>query len=104
MLRDRVGRGRTPEETIALFASVQRGESRFIMPYKHLADFDIDTFIAYELGVYKKAFYGELRHVHGEPEIDQLLTVLEHIDEIDADAVPRNSLIREFIGGGEFEH
>ena len=104
MLRDRVGRGRAPEETIALFASVQRGESRFIMPYKHLADFEIDTFIAYELGVYKKVFYEELRHVHDEPEIDNLLTVLEHIDEIDADIVPRNSLIREFIGGGEFEH
>ena len=104
MLRDRVGRGRCPAETIALFASVQRGESRFIMPYKHLADFDIDTFIAYELGVYKKAFYEELRDIHDEPEIDSLLTVLEHADEIDADMVPRSALIREFIGGGEFEH
>lgn len=104
MLRDRVGRGRTPDETIALFAAVQRGESRFIMPYKHLADFDIDTFIAYELGVYKKAFYEELKDVHDEPEIDNLLTVLEHVDEIDAASVPRSSLIREFIGGGEFEH
>lgn len=104
MLRDRVGRGRTPDETIALFAAVQRGESRFIMPYKHLADFDIDTFIAYELGVYKKAFYEELKDVHDEPELDNLLTVLEHVDEIDAASVPRSSLIREFIGGGEFEH
>ena len=104
LLRDRVGRGRTPDETIALFAAVQRGESRFIMPYKHLADFDIDTFIAYELGVYKKAFYEELKDVHDEPEIDNLLTVLEHVDEIDAASVPHSSLIREFIGGGEFEH
>ena len=104
MLRDRVGRGRRPEETIALYASVQRGESRFIMPYKHRADFDIDTFIAYELGVYKKAFYEELKDIHDEPEIDALLTILEHTDEIDAVGVPRGSLIREFIGGGEFEH
>ena len=104
MLRDRVGRGRSPEETIALFASVQRGETRFIMPYKHLADFEIDTFIAYELGVYKKAFYEELQDIHDEPEIDSLLTILAHIEAIDADTVPRNALIREFIGGGEFEH
>ena len=40
MLRDRVGRGRDPEETLALFAAVQRGESRYIMPYKHRADFN----------------------------------------------------------------
>lgn len=104
MLRDRVGRGRRPEETIALYSSVQRGESHFIMPYKHRADFDIDTFIAYELGVYKKAFYEELKDIHDEPEIDALLTILEHTDEIDAVGVPRGSLIREFIGGGEFEH
>jgi 3'-phosphoadenosine 5'-phosphosulfate sulfotransferase (PAPS reductase)/FAD synthetase len=69
MLRDRVGRGRRPAETIALFASVQRGESRFIMPYKHLADFDIDTFIAYELGVYKKAFYEELKEIANNSNI-----------------------------------
>lgn len=104
MLRDRVGRGRAPEDTIALYASVQRGESRFIMPYKHRADFDIDTFIAYELGVYKKAFYEELRHVHDEPEIDALLTVLDHIDEVDAALVPPHALIREFIGGGIYSH
>jgi len=104
MLRDRAGRGRDPEETLALFSAVQRGESRFIMPYKHLADFDIDTFIAYELGVYKKAFTEELRHIHDHAEIDALLTVLEHVEEIDEALVPTNALIREFIGNGEFEH
>ena len=104
MLRDRVGRGRAPEGTLALFAAVQRGESRYIMPYKHRADFDIDTFIAYELGVYKKAFMDELRHLHDHAEIDALLTILDHVDEIDADIVPRDALIREFIGNGIFRH
>ncbi|MBQ7321750.1 MAG: nucleoside kinase [Clostridia bacterium] len=104
MLRDRVGRGRKPEETLSLFASVQRGESRFIMPYKHRADFDIDTFIAYELGVYRRAMAEELAHLHHEPELDALLTVLDHVEEIPAETVPRESLIREFIGGGQFEH
>lgn len=104
MLRDRVGRGRKPEETLALFASVQRGESRFIMPYKHRADFDIDTFIAYELGVYKKALMEELHHLHHEAEMDALLTVLDYAEEISADHVPTDALIREFIGGGIFRH
>ena len=102
MLRDRVGRGRLPEETLRLYASVQRGENRYIMPYKHRADFDIDTFIAYEPGVYKKAFMEELSHLHGDLEMDPLLTVLEHAEEIPTDAVPRDSLIREFIGDGVF--
>ena len=104
MLRDRVGRGRNPEETLALFASVQRGESRYIMPYKGRADFDIDTFVAYELSVYKKAFMEELIHLHSNAEMDPLLTVLDHIDGISADGVPRDALIREFIGNGVFRH
>lgn len=98
MLRDRVGRGRKPEDTLSLFAAVQRGESRYIMPYKNRADFDIDTFIAYELGVYKKAFVEELSHLHGDAEMDALLTVLEHAEEISAEEVPSEVLIREFIG------
>ena len=35
---------------------------------------------------------------------DSLLTILAHADEIDSSAVPPTSLIREFIGGGEFEY
>lgn len=103
MLRDRVGRGRRPEETLALFEAVQRGERRYILPYKDRADFDIDTFIAYELGVYKKAFMEELSHLHSDTEMDPVLTVLEHAVDIDASLVPRDSLIREFIGDGIFE-
>lgn len=103
MLRDRVGRGRRPEETLSLFAAVQRGEARYIMPYKHRADFDIDTFIAYELGVYKKAFMENLAHLHDDPEMDPVLSVLEHAEEIDESLVPRESLIREFIGDGAYE-
>lgn len=104
MLRDRVNRGRNPEETLALFPSVQRGESRYIMPYKERADFDIDTFIAYELGVYKRASNEELSHLHDHAEIDPLLTILEHAEEIDDTPVPPDALIREFIGNGIFEH
>ena len=72
------------------------------MPYKHRADFDIDTFIAYELGVYKKAFMEDLTHLHDDPEMDPVLTVLEHAEEIEESLVPHESLIREFIGGGAF--
>lgn len=104
MLRDRVTRGRDPMDTLTLFHSVQRGESRYIMPYKERADFDIDTFIAYELGVYKRIFAEELRHLHDHVELDALLTVLEHTEEIPADEVPRDALIREFIGNGVFRH
>ena len=104
MLRDRVHRGRSPEGTLALFPSVQRGESRYIMPFKARADFDIDTFIAYELGVYKRAFHEELSHLHDHAEIDPLLTILAHTEEIDDTHVPPDALIREFIGNGIFEH
>ena len=45
-----------------------------------------------------------LWHLHDHAEIDALLTVLEHVDEIAAEEVPRDALIREFIGDGEFRH
>lgn len=96
--RDIVGRGRIPAETLALFASVQRGEARFIMPYKHLADFDIDTFVPYELGVYRRFLLEKLTDLHDDPEMDALLTVLTHVEDIDPAAVAPDALIREFIG------
>ena len=48
MIRDKLYRGRTYEETIRLFPKVQRGENQFIMPYKNRAHFNINTFIEYE--------------------------------------------------------
>ena len=46
LIRDKLYRGRSITETMEFFKSVERGEDLYIMPYKHRASFDIDTFIA----------------------------------------------------------
>ena len=73
------------------------------MPYKHLADFDIDTFFPYELSVYRSVlaklcgndFEECIRQVNRYSELPKFLSM---IDVVSPDAVPENSLIKEFIG------
>ena len=98
MLRDIKYRGRQPSETLRMFRSVQRGEERYIMPYKSRSNFDIDTFCAYEVSVYKSMIAPLLTPLANQPEICELLPVLGELHPVDAAAVPAKALIREFIG------
>lgn len=101
--RDKLFRGRDYHRTIEQFPSVQRGESLYIMPYKHLADFDIDTFFPYELSVYRSVlvklcdndFDECIRQVNRYSELPRFLSLIK---EVPPEAVPENSLIKEFIG------
>lgn len=100
-LRDTVQRGRSVDETLSLYESVQRGEDRYIMPYKHLADYEFDTFCPYELAVYRD----RIMAIESDDEKLALMKrVLEPIEGISEDPVPRSALIREFIGNGEFSY
>lgn len=98
MLRDVQQRGRPASGTLGMFHSVNRGEDTFIMPYKHRSTFDVDTFFAYELNVYRRYLLDDLQAMADRPEIAALLPVLAAADELDAAAVPPTALIREFIG------
>lgn len=98
MIRDRRSRNRDYEDTAAMFGSVERGEQNFIMPFKHRAQMDIDTFIPYELCVYKN-FLPEDAPL-SEPWLEELFELLHALPTLDPAHVPADSLIREFIGGG----
>lgn len=98
MIRDRRSRNRAYEDTAAMFGSVERGEQNFIMPYKHRAQMDIDTFIPYELCVYKNFLPKD--SPLSEPWLEELFELLHALPTLDPSHVPANSLIREFIGGG----
>lgn len=102
LIRDKLYRGRSISETMDFFRSVERGEDLYIMPFKHRASFDIDTFIAYEPMVYRDILLGDLEHVSGTygdyehyADIEQFLRKLQPMDR---EVVPENSLVREFIG------
>ena len=102
MLRDVQHRGRRPEDTLSMFHSVNLGEERFIMPYKHRSTFDVDTFFAYELNVYRPYLLEELEGLSHHPEIAEILPVLTAALPLDSTAVPDTALIREFIGDSVF--
>lgn len=104
MIRDRNFRKRTLRETTNMFRSVEDGENKYIMPYKYRSDYDIDTFMAYEMNVYRDSLLGELREMADIPELADVTEVMENLLPINAKNVPRNSLIREFIGGGMFKY
>ena len=71
------------------------------MPYKHRADFNIDTFFPCELCVYKSMLPASLPDDEkAYPWLTELFEVLSELPEITPDLVNKRSLLREFIGGG----
>lgn len=101
MIRDNIHRGRTFSQTCIAAENVKRGEDRYIMPYKHRSNFDIDTFIPYELGVYKTFFCTQLENIESHGEMAEILRLLTPAEPMSEALVPDSSLIREFIGGGK---
>ncbi len=101
LIRDKLFRGRNYDEIFAMYESVQRGENLYIMPHKHRADYEIDTFIDYEASVYKSVIYDELLRAEKMAYTDLRSMVLKYLKELEPIPtvfVPKNSLIKEFIG------
>ena len=87
-----------------MFHSVENGENKYIMPYKGRSDYDLDTFMSYELNVYRSSLIEELRGMNDIPEIGETLEILEALEPLDAGEIPPDSLICEFIGNGQFKY
>ena len=104
MIRDKNFRKRALRETMNMFHSVESGENKYIMPYKHRSDYDIDTFMAYELNAYRDSLIDQLRELSDFPELADVTAVLEQLVPLDKKDIPRDSLICEFIGRGQFKY
>lgn len=103
MVRDARTRGTSALETIQRWSSVRKGEDRNIFPYQEEADVMFNSALVYELAVLK--LYAEpllFRIPRNVPEYDEakrLLKFLDYFLGIDSEYIPKNSIIREFIGG-----
>ena len=104
MIRDKNFRKRALRETMNMFHSVESGENKYIMPYKHRSDYDIDTFMAYELNAYRDSLIDQLRELNDFPELADVTQVLEQLVPLDKKDISRDSLICEFIGSGQFKY
>lgn len=105
MLRDSIFRGRSCEDIIKMAPSVDRGENLYIMPYKNRAKYHINTFLPFELSVYKTGLWDQMAELaERNPEIADTVKILSELEPIPFDAVPKDSLLREFIGGSVFSY
>ncbi len=110
IVRDARTRGYSATETIARWESVRRGEKQHIFPYQENADVMFNSALVYELAVLKPFVEPRLLQVpldsRQRVETKRLLAFLQWFADADADIVPENSILREFIGGlalDEFE-
>lgn len=104
IVRDYLFRGTMPEETMAAWPSVRRGEEKYIFPFQEEADAMFNSSLSYELPIMKKYVYPILRAVKSESACytmaRRLVKFLNYIRTADVeDEIPVNSILREFIGG-----
>jgi len=108
MVRDARNRGYDAQATIERWQSVRRGEMRHIFPYQENADATFNSALAYELAVLRPFAEPLLLRVPPDTpaaiEARRLLAFLEWVRPCDAELVPDNSLLREFIGGSILRH
>ena len=106
-VRDYETRGASVQRTLEMWASVQRGEKRWIFPYQENADVIFNSSTLYELAVIKKHIFPLLDAVQPEDEcyeeVRNMVKILNYVQEADVDdEIPPTSLVREFIGGNSF--
>lgn len=108
IVRDYQFRGYSAEHTINTWGSVTRGEVQNIFPFQEEADAIFNTSLIYELGVLKgiaAPILKEIPRVNEEhAEAQRLLDLLKYIRSIPESEVPTNSLLKEFVGGGDFKY
>jgi uridine kinase len=108
IVRDAATRGYSATDTIRRWPSVQRGEKQHIFPYQEHSDAIFNSSLVHELAVLRSVAEPLLLQVRmDEPEYveaNRLLSFLQWFRPAAADLVPRNSILREFIGNSVLEN
>lgn len=106
IVRDARTRGADAQRTISMWPSVRRGEEENIFPYQETADVVLNTALIYELAVLKPyaepLLFAVPRDCPEYQEAKRLLKFFDYFLVAHADDIPKNSILREFIGGSCF--
>lgn len=106
MSRDYRTRGKSPQQTIAGWDDVREGEVKWIEPFRDQADVEFDTSMLYELPAIRYALETALQTVPAAAAeyqiVEKLLFYLSFFEGLEASYIPRTSILREFIGGSQF--
>jgi len=102
IVRDNKFRGYQAGDTLRMWEKIKAGEEKYIFPFQDDADFIINSALVYEIGVLK---------VYAEPllftvaeddsmyhEAKRLINFLRNFLPIPSEVVPKDSILREFVG------
>src|SRR5271157_19860 len=111
MLRDAAQRAYDYGRTLTHWHYVRSGETRSIIPYLETADVLINSAMPYELSIYRpklidhfsewvRQYRDDPLHVDAYTRASRIHTLLSSLTPLEDDSlVPRDSVLREFIGG-----
>lgn len=104
--RDLRTRGKTPLQTIAGWEDVREGEAKWIEPFRDQADVQVDTSMLYEIPAIRYVAEAALQSVPASADeykvAERLLYYLSFFEPLEPSFIPRTSILREFIGGSQF--
>lgn len=106
MVRDYQFRGYSAKDTIDSWPKVTKGELKNIFPFQDSADSIFNTSLIYELGALKDIAIKLLEEITPRDkqyaEAKKIMNMLKFFEPIPVELIPTNSLIKEFLGGGDF--
>ena len=106
MVRDARTRNTDARRTFEMWASVRKGEEKYIFPNQEEADAMFNSALIYELAVIKQyaepLLFGIEKGSAEYFEAKRLLKFLEYFLGVSSEELPKNSLCREFVGGSCF--
>ena len=106
MVRDNRTRGYNVDDTLSIWDNVRAGEEKYVFPYQDEADCVFNTALIYEMCLLKTYVLPLLYSVKMDsPNYDEairLIKVLNVFLPIPSEAIPDDSILREFIGGSCF--
>ncbi len=107
IVRDARTRGNDARATIAMWPSVRRGEEKYIFPFQEQADAMFNSALIYELSVIKQyaepLLFAVPKDCPEYLEAKRLLKFLDYFLGLEVTNIPKNSILREFVGGGCFD-
>ncbi|NLN81708.1 MAG: nucleoside kinase [Clostridiales bacterium] len=102
LLRDERFRNSSVTNTLQMWQQVVRGENEYMFPFVDTVDYLIDTTHAFEPCVFAKLLLPLLKEVPADnpysETVEHLIKVLSKFEHLPVDVVPKDSMLREFIG------
>lgn len=102
LVRDFNFRASSPENTFDLWQNVTAGEDKYLFPYRFLADARINSIHVYEPCILKNDAICMLEEITKDSifysDAQRLVRSLKKFPDIPKEKIPKDSLLREFIG------